>query len=536
MDKMVQRNGKSGKKGEIKDFDFAFSRNYLAGEPAAGAASLSSEIGNLQLPAVTFDTDATIVDANAGAEKMLKSGDLALMGACFSCYVIPEDVATFYAHLRDCRRQSSAPVVTTIRLNGPEKRFKVDLLSVPLRGSAVLFRTFLINVTSRETAISFDSLPELVMDLLETPLLIINSRLEVVRANRAFQRVFRVSMEEIRETSLFSLPGTNWLSAGFRQFLVECLETRIPGEPLLLDAGLQKGKVRLIFSLTVRRVHDPARGTSALVLHFQNVTSRIEADMAREQSMRELQSVTEESEERVIERTRQLQEANLRLQQLSAALVEVQELERRHLGRELHDQIGQELTSLNFLLNELARGSKTGQMKKLLDAQKAVGALMRQVRQLSVELRPTVLDDLGLKAAVRWHTKQIQARTGLRIDFKARGFQEKRLARHLRITLFRLIQESLNNVLKHSGATVATIDLAMRKSGVKIVIRDNGHGFSREKPRRVNGIGLIGMQERVELIGGKFEIQSMPGKGTKTMATMPLETKIRSHGNALIAS
>src|SRR5204863_7294767 len=110
-------------------------------------------------------------------------------------------------------------------------------------------RTFLINVTSRETTISFDSLPELVMDLLETPLLIINSKLEVVRANRAFRRVFHVSMEEIRETSLFSLPGTSWLSPGFRQFLTECLDTRVPAEPLLLDVDLQKGKRRLIFRL-----------------------------------------------------------------------------------------------------------------------------------------------------------------------------------------------------------------------------------------------------------------------------------------------
>jgi signal transduction histidine kinase len=210
-----------------------------------------------------------------------------------------------------------------------------------------------------------------------------------------------------------------------------------------------------------------------------------------------------------------------RLQALSNTLLRVQEDERRALARELHDQIGQLLTGLRFQL-EAARTAAPSQ--PLADALTLTGDLLRSVRALTLQLRPRVLDDLGLRPALEWQSRIFHEQTGISIDLEL-SLPTTRFVSELETTVFRMVQEALTNVARHSGAKVAAVTLMADDHALQVEISDRGRGFnSAAALARSDSIGLAGIAERVRLAGGRFEMFSQPGQGTRLHAEFPLAT------------
>jgi signal transduction histidine kinase len=202
-------------------------------------------------------------------------------------------------------------------------------------------------------------------------------------------------------------------------------------------------------------------------------------------------------------------------------VVQAQELERQRLARELHDETGQALTSILLGLKPLeealaehpARAALTGLREQVVSA-------LQDVRRLAVELRPAVLDDFGLVPALERLTDAFAEQSEIRIDFHS-ALGDRRLPSEIETTLYRVVQESLTNIVKHASAHNVSVSLARRESTVAAVIEDDGAGFD-QRAVREEGVGLLGMQERLALVDGRLEIESRLGAGTTIVAEVPL--------------
>jgi two-component system sensor histidine kinase UhpB len=234
---------------------------------------------------------------------------------------------------------------------------------------------------------------------------------------------------------------------------------------------------------------------------------------------------------RVRERTTELSDANKRLQILSQRLMEIQESERRAIARDLHDEIGQALTAIKMNLREIGENSKTLAVEKQVsDSLQILDQVIQHTRNLALDLRPSMLDELGLIPALRWYVGRQAKRAGWRVDFLADEVTT-RPAADIEISCFRLTQEALTNVARHAKATEVEVHLHSRPTRLDLTIRDNGIGFDvkvvRANTRAGTSIGLSGMEERVRLAGGQISILSTPMAGTEVHASFPLNAQER---------
>jgi signal transduction histidine kinase len=202
-------------------------------------------------------------------------------------------------------------------------------------------------------------------------------------------------------------------------------------------------------------------------------------------------------------------------------VVQAQELERSRLARELHDETGQALTSILLGLKPLEEAlAEHPARAALVELREHVVNALQDVRRLAVELRPAVLDDYGLVPALERLIDAFGEQSNVRVDFHS-ALGETRLPSEVETALYRVVQESLTNIVKHAHATRISVTLARRETGVAAVIEDDGAGF---EPRTVRegGVGLLGMRERLALIDGRLEIESRPGAGTTIVAEVPV--------------
>jgi signal transduction histidine kinase len=202
-------------------------------------------------------------------------------------------------------------------------------------------------------------------------------------------------------------------------------------------------------------------------------------------------------------------------------VVQAQELERQRLARELHDETGQALTSILLGLKPLEEALADHPARAALaDLREQVVSALQNVRRLAVELRPAVLDDFGLVPALERLTDSFAEQSDIRVDFHS-ALGETRLPSEVETTLYRVVQESLTNIVKHAGAHNVSVSIAPRGSTVAAVIEDDGAGFD-QRTVREEGVGLLGMRERLSFLDGRLEIESRPGAGTTIVAEVPL--------------
>jgi signal transduction histidine kinase len=216
------------------------------------------------------------------------------------------------------------------------------------------------------------------------------------------------------------------------------------------------------------------------------------------------------------------------LQGLSHRLIEVQESERRAIAGELHDEIGQALTLVKMNLQALQ--DTQADSATAIGLSESIGIVeqaLQQVRDLSLDLRPSLLDDLGLIAALRWYGARQARHAGVIFHFTGR-LPEERLPAVLETTCFRVAQEALTNVVRHAQAQHVWVDVSVQDAVLQLGIRDDGLGFdphtAQTRARYGNSFGLLGMRERVAIAGGTMQILSAPEHGTTVIARFPLHT------------
>ncbi|MEW8978239.1 MAG: sensor histidine kinase [Symbiobacterium sp.] len=215
-------------------------------------------------------------------------------------------------------------------------------------------------------------------------------------------------------------------------------------------------------------------------------------------------------------------------QAVAAQILRAQEEERKRIARELHDETAQSLTSIVVNLEAVERlvGSDNDEaLRERLRLTKDIAQrTLDETRRLMMDLRPSVLDDLGLVPALRWFINQRVLPAGLTADLQTSGLSD-RLPEELETALFRILQEAINNVVKHARAKNVVVRLSRENGQITGLVSDDGRGFhvvhTVGKPVRDRGLGLFGMQERAALVGGKVEIESAPGRGTTVRVTVP---------------
>jgi len=218
------------------------------------------------------------------------------------------------------------------------------------------------------------------------------------------------------------------------------------------------------------------------------------------------------------------------LKRLSAELVSAQENERRRISRELHDEVGQVLTAIMLGLGSLGRAIRDGNTAEAFRELKLVEDMtlrnMSVVRNLSLLLRPTMLDDLGLLPALKWHAREVSRAGPMAVEVEAEAFVDDLPEEH-RTCVFRIVQEAVRNASRHAAARQVRIQISERAGLLELSVRDDGKGFD---PAHDAGLGILGMQERVEHLDGKLEVKSQPGLGTAVLFTLPLPTAHQGTG------
>jgi len=315
----------------------------------------------------------------------------------------------------------------------------------------------------------------------------------VVRVNRGFTRVFGFSSQETLGRSLKDLIVPDEFRAEWQRNA----DLVVRGQRVDTESVRQrKDGSRLHVSLLRVPVSVPG-GQVEFYAIFNDITERKRAEAA-------------------------LREFADRLQTLSRRLLEVQEAERRHLARELHDEVGQSLTGLRLLLDPGADSVTDAARIKLEQARGIVDEILERIRGLSFDLRPAVLDQLGLLPALLALFERYTEQTGVQVDFKHEGV-DVRFPPEVETTAYRIVQEALTNVARHAGSGDVTVRVRADPDVLSLRIEDRGRGFDPEVAlATTRSSGLAGMQERIMLLNGRLTIESSPGAGTQLTAELPL--------------
>jgi signal transduction histidine kinase len=220
----------------------------------------------------------------------------------------------------------------------------------------------------------------------------------------------------------------------------------------------------------------------------------------------------------------ELKQSHHQLRELSSYLENIREEERKHISREIHDELGQQLTLVKLDLLQMSKKLKPEEeemIEKMKQVDQLLAETMRSVRKIATQLRPSILDNLGLVSALEWQSREFEKNFGIRCIFESL-LNEPNFSTKQSNALFRIYQEALTNIARHAGATQVDAVLSQEDARFVLEIRDNGKGFRMEDMPGKKTLGLNGMRERALMIDGDFQIESAPGKGTYIHISIPI--------------
>lgn len=323
--------------------------------------------------------------------------------------------------------------------------------------------------------------------------------------NPGFCRMIGYSSEEIGRLTLAHISHPEDLEAGLA-LARRLVAGEIPSYSVDKRYVRKDGEVVWV-TLTSSLIRKPSGEPDFVVGVLQDITGRKTAEAERERLHRAVA------------------DSRAELEVLSRRLIEAQEVERAHLARELHDEIGPVLTTVNLTLEAIRARVAPAAADRVDESRRVVDRAIEQVRSLSLDLRPASLDLLGLAPALRAYLARQAAHAGLTLTFTS-SLGDERLPPTLETVCFRVVQEATTNVLRHARATRLEVGLHRAGAEVRLTIRDDGAGFetsaARERVLRGEGFGLVGMRERVQLFGGGIDVESAPGSGTTIRVHLPV--------------
>ena len=327
----------------------------------------------------------------------------------------------------------------------------------------------------------------------------------------------RELLGELQQNLMVASSGEEALELALRHdFAVILLDVRMPGmdgfetAKLMRDAERSKATPIIFLTAAAEEMHSVFRGYEVGAVDYLMKPVLPETLKSKVSVFVELQMKTE-----------RLRESEDKLRRLAAHLISVREEERAHIAREIHDELGQVLTGLKMEVTSLAKQLKDRALLEKADSMcKLIDSTVQTVRKIATGLRPEMLDDMGLVAAVSWQAKEFQKRTGIRC--RATLPPESTLPGiDIATTVFRIFQEILTNVARHSRATRVDIELSVSDALVTLDVVDNGVGIQDSDLHGKRSLGLLGMQERALLFGGEVSITGRPGQGTRVAVSIP---------------
>ncbi len=297
---------------------------------------------------------------------------------------------------------------------------------------------------------------------------------------------------------------------------------------ITLDSSQKLGRLAVSDITFIKRSEKAQQRMEAMAVVNRNLKREIIRRELVEESLRQ----SEQHQTQLLEQSRQMQE---QLRHLSRQVLGAQEEERKRISRELHDVIAQTLTGINVRLANLKKESRRDPAsldRNITRTQQLVERAVDIVHRFARQLRPTVLDDLGLIPALRTFMKGFTEETGIRVSLSAFAAVEE-VNGDKRTVLYRVVQEALTNVARHARASRAEVKIEKVDGFICMKIRDDGKGFQKEhvlSARKGERLGLLGMRERLEMVGGKFTVTSSRGKGTTVLAQVPLMKPVAGGG------
>ena len=325
----------------------------------------------------------------------------------------------------------------------------------------------------------------------------------------------------------YDLPGMNGLDFFHRLQHMK----NIPPVVMMTGAGSENLAVEALQAgMYDYIIKDPAQGYLKLLpLKLTDVRQRNMEHIARRKAQAELRKAHDELEKRVAARTAELLQSQMRLKQLSRKILESQESERKILAREIHDSISGDLAAIKICLEEKLHRKKENLPEDTVSLEKMISIInntIQETRRISARLRPSMLDDLGLVSTINWFCRNFRQYYP-QIHIKQRfEIEEDDVPERLKVVIYRILQEALQNIAKHSDADEVRIRLKRSGNELALSVEENGGGLDFDrigiKTDPMSGYGLANMRDRAETCGGRLEIASMPGAGTAIRLTLPV--------------
>ena len=474
-------------------------------------ARLASIIDSAMDAIVTVDDAQQIVMWNAAAERMFGCPASEAYGGALDRFIPELHRAAHRAHVQafghtgvTARAMGALRPLAALHVNGSEFPIEASVSSVVV-GARRLFTVILRDISARlqaETALrsSEDRFAKIFQ--LSSVAMVISAAEggQILEINQSFERFSGYARAELlgRAPSLLGL----WHDPAEQQRVAALLQTQGTVHNIEVGVRVAGGQRRdVILSIDPLQLGEQR----CLISSLHNISERKQSELV-------LQATTQQ------------------LKDLSRRLVAIQEAERRNIARELHDEIGQMLTGLNLLLEAGASFSHSALVERLHEAQGLVTDLTARVRRLSLDLRPSMLDDLGLLPTLIWYFERYTSQTQVQVAFKHRGLDAP-LDPLIAVAVYRVVQEALTNVARHAHVAEVIVSAWTQGGLIVLSIEDRGVGFDFEAAlaaRRSSGI--TGMRERVALLDGQLMVDTGVGRGTHILAELPLQRAAQSEG------
>jgi len=439
---------------------------------------------------VALDKQGRICEINAKCASLLGSENGSVIGRPFLIFVATADISPFLdLMLRSTRIQNEESLELTLNIDGHIAPVHVSMRTANI-GDRIVHRMTVVDLSDvkrneRELRSSLDRWLNVVRSAPDD-LITIDSLGTILFVNRPV-------WGHVAE-SLVGTPVTNYIPAHERPAFLKCIEEVFrSGSPRVCEVPGVGAFAQCWYEFSFGRIQKrKGRDGKSTTIQIRDIT-----------------------EERRAKENLRLSGEQLR--EFATRVEAVREEERTRVAREIHDDLGQALTIIKLDLSWLGKKPQNSQRefrKKLKSIMDHVDHTIERMRRIVSELRPSILDDLGLIAAIEWQVKEFQKRTGIR-SYVRSNVSEADVAADRSAAIFRVVQEALTNVMRHANAKSVHVDLKKDEGLLKISVSDDGQGINDEAIKDVKSLGIIGMRERVFRIGGEFKIHSDPGSGTR---------------------